>query len=88
MTPYMAQGAATALEDAAMLARSLDATADPADAFHRYEHARRERTARIQLTSRQNSWGKTAVDPGWVYGYDVWQAPLAASVPATSSPAG
>jgi 6-hydroxynicotinate 3-monooxygenase len=79
MTPYMAQGAATALEDAAMLARSLDATADSADAFHRYENARRERTARIQLTSRQNTWGKTAVDPGWVYGYDVWQAPLADS---------
>lgn len=87
MTPYMAQGAATALEDAAMLARSLDATGDPADAFPRYERARRDRTARIQLTSRQNTWGKTAVDPGWVYGYDVWQAPLAPAVSAAPSPA-
>jgi 2-polyprenyl-6-methoxyphenol hydroxylase-like FAD-dependent oxidoreductase len=82
----MAQGAATALEDAAMLARALDATDDPADAFHRYESARHERTARIQLTSRQNTWGKTAVDPGWVYGYDVWQAPLVGATVAAQSP--
>jgi len=82
MTPYMAQGAATALEDAAVLARSLEAGDDAADAFHRYERARSERTARIQLTSRQNTWGKSAVDPGWVYGYDALGAPLAvAAVP-------
>jgi 2-polyprenyl-6-methoxyphenol hydroxylase-like FAD-dependent oxidoreductase len=69
-----------------VLARSLDATDDPADAFHRYERARHERTARIQLTSRQNTWGKTAVDPGWVYGYDVWQAPLAPAATTAPSP--
>lgn len=34
------------------------------------------RTSRIQLTSRQNNWGKHAVDPAWVYGYDVWETPL------------
>jgi salicylate hydroxylase/6-hydroxynicotinate 3-monooxygenase len=76
MTPYMAQGAATALEDAAMIARCLDASPDPAEAFHRYEAVRHERTARIQLTSRQNNWGKSRVDPSWVYGYDVFQASL------------
>jgi 6-hydroxynicotinate 3-monooxygenase len=76
MTPYMAQGAATALEDAAMITRCLDASDDVAEAFARYEATRLERTARIQLTSRQNTWGKHAVDPGWVYGYDVWQTPL------------
>lgn len=76
MTPYMAQGAATALEDAAMIARCLDATADSAQAFQTYAAARLDRTARIQLTSRQNNWGKTRVDPGWVYGYDVFQTPL------------
>ena len=82
MTPYMAQGAATALEDAAVLARLLAAGDNAADAFHRYERARSERTARIQLTSRQNTWGKSAVDPGWVYGYDALGAPLAvAAVP-------
>jgi len=77
MTPYMAQGAASALEDAAVLARCVDASDDPADAFRRYEATRLERTARIQLTSRQNTWGKERIDPGWVYGYDAWTAPLA-----------
>ena len=77
MTPYMAQGAASALEDAAVLSRCLDASDDPADAFRRYEATRLERTARIQLTSRQYTWGKERIDPGWVYGYDAWTAPLA-----------
>jgi 6-hydroxynicotinate 3-monooxygenase len=76
MTPYMAQGAATALEDAAMITRCLETSDDATEAFGRYEAARIERTSRIQLTSRQNTWGKRAVDPGWVYGYDVWQTPL------------
>jgi 6-hydroxynicotinate 3-monooxygenase len=78
MTPYMAQGAATALEDAAMIARCLEASGDAAASFQRYEAARLERTSRIQLTSRQNTWGKSRVDPGWVYGYDVWRTPLSA----------
>ncbi|HXE17449.1 MAG TPA: FAD-dependent monooxygenase [Stellaceae bacterium] len=76
MTPYMAQGAATALEDAAVIARCLFAFGDPAEALRRYEAARKDRTARIQLTSRQNNWGKSATDPGWVYGYDAFAAPL------------
>jgi salicylate hydroxylase/6-hydroxynicotinate 3-monooxygenase len=37
---------------------------------------RRPRTARIQLTSHMNTWMRQATDPGWVYGYDVWTAPL------------
>lgn len=78
MTPYMAQGAATALEDAATIARCLAAVDDPGEALRRYEAARKDRTARIQLTSRQNSWGKGATDPGWVYGYDAFETPLPA----------
>jgi salicylate hydroxylase/6-hydroxynicotinate 3-monooxygenase len=77
MTPYMAQGAASALEDAAVLSRCLADTGDPATAFRRYEATRLERTARIQLTSRQNTWGKQPTDSSWVYGHDVWQTPLA-----------
>jgi salicylate hydroxylase/6-hydroxynicotinate 3-monooxygenase len=51
MMPYMAQGAATALEDAAILSRCLAGVdADGvAEAFRRYESTRKERTARIQL---------------------------------------
>jgi len=77
MTPYMAQGAANALEDAAVLSRCLVAAGDPALSFARYEATRLERTARIQLTSRQNTWGKTAGDPSWVYGYNAWATPIA-----------
>jgi 6-hydroxynicotinate 3-monooxygenase len=84
MTPYMAQGAATALEDAAMISRCLAAWPDAAEAFKRYEAVRIERTSRIQLTSRQNTWGKSATDPSWVYGYDVFAAPLMASSGASA----
>ena len=76
MTPYMAQGAASALEDAAMLSRCVGESDDPADAFRRYEAARLARTARLQLTSRQNTWGKEPTDPAWVYGYDVWESEI------------
>ncbi len=78
MTPYMAQGAAMAIEDGAILSRCLDGTdrAGVAAALRRYEKNRRERTAKIQLTSRQNIWGKGVTDTDWVYGYNAWEAPL------------
>lgn len=78
MTPYMAQGAASALEDAAMLSRCLEGVdADGiAHAFRRYEANRLPRTAEIQQTSSKNTWMRSATDPTWVYGYDVWSAPL------------
>jgi salicylate hydroxylase/6-hydroxynicotinate 3-monooxygenase len=79
MTPYMAQGAANALEDAAVLSRCLAEIDDVAQAFRSYQATRLERTARVQLTSRQNTWGKQATDPSWVYGYDAWRTPLADS---------
>ena len=79
MTPYMAQGAAMAIEDAAILSRCLDGVdrdGVPA-ALQRYQATRQERTARMQLTSRQNRWGKGETDVDWVYGYNAWEAPLA-----------
>jgi salicylate hydroxylase len=55
MLPYLAQGAAMAIEDAAVLARRLaDAPADPAGAMRRYENERRARTARAQREARGN----------------------------------
>ena len=39
-------------------------------ALLRYEARRQDRTARIQLTSRQNAWGKGTTDTDWVYSYD------------------
>jgi salicylate hydroxylase/6-hydroxynicotinate 3-monooxygenase len=77
MTQYMAQGAATAMEDAVLLTRCLEA--EPQDvpaAFRRYETVRRERTAQIQGTSQKNTWMSERTDPDWVYGYDAWTAPL------------
>jgi salicylate hydroxylase/6-hydroxynicotinate 3-monooxygenase len=77
MTQYMAQGAATAMEDAVLLSRCIEAAPDdlPA-AFRRYETVRQERTSRIQGTSQKNTWMREATDPDWVYGYDAWTAPL------------
>ena len=77
MTQYMAQGAATAMEDAALLSRCLaGAPQDIPAAFRRYETVRRERTSQIQGTSQKNTWMREATDPDWVYGYDAWAAPL------------
>ena len=79
MTPYMAQGAAMAIEDAAVLSRCLDGVERDgvADAFRRFEATRRERTARVQQTSRTNTWLKEKTDTDWVYAYDAWTVPLA-----------
>ena len=82
MTPYMAQGAAMAIEDAAILARCLEGVSDRAGvgtALARYETTRKARTSKMQLTSRQNVWGKGATDTDWVYGYNAWTAPLSAA---------
>ncbi|WP_414448055.1 FAD-dependent monooxygenase [Burkholderia sp. 22PA0099] len=79
MMPFMAQGAGMAIEDAVVLSRALDAAtpATLAAALERYETARRERTARIQIGSRGNNWLKEGGNADWVYGYDAWGVPLA-----------
>jgi salicylate hydroxylase/6-hydroxynicotinate 3-monooxygenase len=80
MTPYMAQGAAMAIEDAAVLSRCLDGVEREgvANAFRRFEATRKARTERIQQTSRANTWLSGKTDADWVYGYDAWTVPLAA----------
>ena len=55
MLPYLAQGAAMAIEDAAVLAQRLaDMPGDPAGAMHLYERQRQRRTARTQRAARRN----------------------------------
>jgi 2-polyprenyl-6-methoxyphenol hydroxylase-like FAD-dependent oxidoreductase len=55
MLPYLAQGAAMAIEDAAVLAQRLaDTPDDPDGAMRRYERQRRARTARAQHAARRN----------------------------------
>ena len=79
MTPYMAQGAATAIEDAAILARCLEAVdgEDIETAFQRYEAHRKPRTSRIQAISSANRWMQGGdTDTSWLYGYDAWNVSL------------
>lgn len=78
MTPYMAQGAAMAMEDAVVLSRCLAGTRRDgvADALQRFEASRKPRTSRVQLSSRTNTWLKEKTDTDWVYSYNAWTAPL------------
>ena len=55
MLPYLAQGGAMAIEDAAVLGRCLaPAPDDVAGAMRRYERERRRRTARAQRAAQRN----------------------------------
>jgi salicylate hydroxylase len=55
MLPYLAQGAAMAIEDAAVLAHRLASTPEAPDrAMRLYERQRRSRTARAQRAARRN----------------------------------
>lgn len=53
--PFMAQGAAMAIEDAAVLAACLGKDQSVAAGMQRYEGLRRKRTAKIQQGSRRNA---------------------------------
>ena len=80
MLPFMAQGSAMAIEDAAVLARCLEAFDDLEVALSRYQAVRGERTARVILQSRaqtnlyQRLTGdkkrQRAASTEWVYGFD------------------
>ena len=79
MTPYMAQGAATSIEDAAVLARCLKAVEgeDIEGAFKRFEAHRKPRTSVVQAISSANTWMREGDgDTSWLYGYDALTAPL------------
>jgi len=55
MLPYLAQGAAMAIEDAAVLAFRLGENVDaPVAAIRLYERDRQRRTARVQKSARRN----------------------------------
>jgi salicylate hydroxylase len=81
MLPFMAQGAAMALEDAAVLARALEPCLPNAESIahglRRYDATRRPRAERIQRGSNENEWLRTGTNADWVYGYDATTAPLA-----------
>jgi 6-hydroxynicotinate 3-monooxygenase len=79
MTPYMAQGGGTSVEDAAILSRCLEGVDRDgvADALRRYEATRKPRTSQIQALSRANDMNRFKAANDIVYGYDAWQTPLA-----------
>ena len=78
MQPTMAQGAASAIEDAVVLARCLDQAGEEIPtALAAYAANRRERTSRMQLSNRENTWLRHKTDTDWVYDYDAWHTPLA-----------
>jgi salicylate hydroxylase len=57
MLPFLAQGAAAAIEDAAVLTRELARSPlDPAGGLRRYEQARQTRTARLQRAARRSDF--------------------------------
>ncbi len=78
MKPHMAQGAAMAIEDAAMLVRCFQQTGidDHGSAFALYEANRAERASEVQRVSHNNTWLRYNEDPAWVFGYDVFGVPL------------
>jgi len=56
MLPFLAQGGAMAIEDAAVLAACLSRDEDTTRALRAFERARRVRVARAQHEARRNSW--------------------------------
>ena len=62
--PFLAQGAAMALEDAAVLGRLAGDGCIGADAFRRYEQQRQARTARLTLAARRQ--GAVYHQSGWL----------------------
>ncbi len=56
MLPFLAQGGAMAIEDAAVLASCLGPDEDVVRALRTYERTRRTRVARAQREARRNSW--------------------------------
>jgi 6-hydroxynicotinate 3-monooxygenase len=80
MRPYMASGAAMAIEDGAILARCIAeiGTDDPTEPFRWYEANRMPRTNKVQRISEANTWLRGSTDTDWLYTYDAFTIPLLA----------
>jgi len=62
-TPFLGQGAAMAVEDGMVLARTLAAADSVSDAIARYEAARVDRANGVLVASRENGINLTTTDP-------------------------
>jgi len=85
MTPYMASGAAMALEDAVVLARAIDEADTLEAAFRLYETTRKPRANVVQAGSSKNNWMRKETNPDWLYGYDATRVPIRSKLAADSS---
>ena len=65
MTPYLGQGACMAVEDGMILGRAVAASQDLAEAFSRYEAARRDRANGVQLAARVPGNAASRLDCFW-----------------------
>jgi salicylate hydroxylase/6-hydroxynicotinate 3-monooxygenase len=74
----MASGAAMALEDAVVFARSLAEFGGSRidHVYKTFEATRKPRASAVQAGSSANTWMRDATNPDWLYGYDAWKAPL------------
>jgi 6-hydroxynicotinate 3-monooxygenase len=79
LRPYMAAGAAMAIEDAAVLARCIAEFGqdDAAESFAWYGANRMPRVRKVQEISMANTWLRTATDPDWLFRYDACAVALA-----------
>jgi salicylate hydroxylase/6-hydroxynicotinate 3-monooxygenase len=84
MMPHLAQGAAMAFEDAAVLARSLREVGvdDFERTFSVYELNRKARCTRVQHASHANVFMRAPTNTDWLYSYDAWTDPLALHAPS------
>jgi 6-hydroxynicotinate 3-monooxygenase len=78
MRPHMAQGAAMAIEDAALLVRLLESGEyqNLTEVQANYCRLRLPRTSKVQKISSENVWLKEPTDPDWLYGYDAMSCDL------------
>lgn len=78
LRPYMAAGAAMAIEDAAILARCIAEIGldDAGESFAWYAANRKPRVGKVQRISMANTWLRTPIDPDWLFRYDACVVPL------------
>lgn len=76
MRPFMSQGAAMALEDAAVLVRCLSESDSREAAFDAYVATRAERLRHMHEVSSQNTFMRAPCNPTWVFGYDANRMPI------------
>ena len=77
MKPHMAQGAAMAIEDGAILVRCLtELEGELEGKLQAYRALRIDRASAVQKVSHNNTWLRSDEDPYWVFGYDPYQVEL------------